>query len=81
MTYLELVNNVLRRLREREVPTVTANTYSKLIAVLVNDAKREVGRMAVVSCTGYAYGYHRSRYIQLHPDRQWQQTHHVTGNQ
>jgi len=42
MTYLELVNNVLRRLREREVPTVTANTYSKLIAVLVNDAKREV---------------------------------------
>jgi len=42
MTYLELVNSVLLRLREREVPSVTANTYSKLIGHLVNDAKREV---------------------------------------
>ena len=42
MTYLELVNSVLRRLREREVPSVDATAYSKLIGMLVNDAKREV---------------------------------------
>ena len=39
MTYLDLVNNVLRRLRETEVSTVPANSYSKLIGDLVNDAK------------------------------------------
>ena len=42
MTYLDAVNSVLRRLREREVPTVEASSYSKLIGMLVNDAKREV---------------------------------------
>ncbi len=42
MTFLDAVNNVLRRLREREVPTVNATAYSKLIGTLVNDAKREV---------------------------------------
>jgi len=42
MTYLEIVNNVLRRLREREVQSVSANSYSKLIGDLVNDAKNEV---------------------------------------
>jgi hypothetical protein len=42
MTYLELVNNVLRRLRETEVSSVNDSAYSKLIAQLVNDAKREV---------------------------------------
>ena len=42
MTYLEIVNNVLKRLRERTVATVDANTYSTLIGVLVNDAKKEV---------------------------------------
>lgn len=42
MTYLEIVNNVLKRLREREVPTISASSYSQLIAILVNDAKREV---------------------------------------
>jgi len=42
MTYLEIVNNVLKRLRERTVSTVNENTYSELIGVLVNDAKEEV---------------------------------------
>ena len=39
MTYLNLVNNVLRRLRETEVSTVSANSYSKLVGDLINDAK------------------------------------------
>jgi hypothetical protein len=42
MTYLELVNSVLIRLREREVTAVTENSYSKLIGQFVNDAKRQV---------------------------------------
>lgn len=42
MTYLEIVNNVLKRLRERTVSTVNENTYSTLIGILVNDAKDEV---------------------------------------
>lgn len=41
-TYLELVNDVLVRLREPEVSTVQENTLSKLIGKLVNDAKRQV---------------------------------------
>ena len=39
MTYLDLVNNVLRRLRETEVTSVQSTSYSKLIGDLVNDAK------------------------------------------
>ena len=46
MTYLELVNAVLRRLRESEVDSVqgvgNTNTYSRLIGDFVNDAKNEV---------------------------------------
>lgn len=42
MTYLELVNDVLVRLREDEVTAVTDTNYSKLIGRLVNDAKRQV---------------------------------------
>ncbi len=42
MTYLELVNNVLKRLRERTVATIDETTYSTLISVLINDAKTEV---------------------------------------
>ena len=42
MTYLELVNGVLRRLRESTVGSVTQNTYSELIGDMVNDAKRIV---------------------------------------
>jgi hypothetical protein len=41
-TYLELVNNVLTRLREPEVSSVQDKSYSKLIGVYINDAKREV---------------------------------------
>ena len=39
MTYLNLVNSVLRRLRENEVSTVSFDAYSKLIGDMVNDAK------------------------------------------
>jgi len=42
VTYLELVNSVLIRLREREVSAVTENAYAKLIGQFVNDAKRQV---------------------------------------
>ncbi len=42
MTYLELVNNVLKRLRERTVATIDETTYSTLISVLINDAKSEI---------------------------------------
>ncbi len=41
-TYLELVNDVLVRMREPEVTTVNENTLSKLVGRLVNDAKRQV---------------------------------------
>lgn len=41
-TYLQLVNNVLIRLRENEVSSVGDTPYSSLIGVFVNDAKREV---------------------------------------
>lgn len=42
MTYLEIVNRVLRRLRENEVTTINETPYSKLIADLVNVVKQEV---------------------------------------
>jgi hypothetical protein len=42
MTYLDLINNVLRRLREDTVDTVNSTTYSSLIGDLVNDAKKIV---------------------------------------
>ena len=42
MTYLNLVNNVLRRLREDEVTSVSSNTYSKMAGDFVNDAKKIV---------------------------------------
>ena len=42
MTYLEIVNNVLRRIREDEVATVNETTYSKMIGDFVNDAKKLV---------------------------------------
>lgn len=42
MTYLNLVNNALKRLREAEVTTVTQNTYSAMIGEFVNDAKEFV---------------------------------------
>ena len=46
MTYLELVNMVLRRLRESEVATVqgtgNSNSYARLIGDFINEAKSEV---------------------------------------
>jgi len=42
MTYLEIVNKVLLRLRETQVETVAENTYSALVGELVNVTKREI---------------------------------------
>ena len=42
MTYLDLVNNVLRRLREEEVSNVSESTFSKMVGDFVNDAKKLV---------------------------------------
>jgi len=42
MTYLELVNDVLVRLREPVVTTFNETTYSTLIGKFVNDAKRQI---------------------------------------
>ena len=46
MTYLELVNAVMRRLRESEVSTVqgtgNSNSYARLIGDFVNEAKSQV---------------------------------------
>jgi hypothetical protein len=42
MTFLELVNDVLVRLREPEVTTFSETTYSTLIGKFVNDAKRQI---------------------------------------
>lgn len=39
MTYLDLVNGVLRRLRENAVNTVQQTTYSRMVGAFVNDAK------------------------------------------
>ena len=41
-TYLEMVNEVLIRLRENEVTSVSDNKYSKLIGKYINDSKRQV---------------------------------------
>lgn len=45
MTYIELVNSVLRRLRESEVTTVqgtgNSNSYARLIGDFVNEAKSQ----------------------------------------
>lgn len=42
MTYLQLINAVLRRLREDEVTDVEQSAYVKLIGDFINEAKREV---------------------------------------
>lgn len=41
-TYLDLVNDVLKRLREPTVTSVGDTDYSRMIGVLINDSKREV---------------------------------------
>ena len=42
MTYLQIVNSILVRLREPTVSTVALSSYSSLIGKFVNDAKRQV---------------------------------------
>jgi len=42
MTYLNLMNNVLRRLREEETTSVTSTTYVKMVGDFINDAKKLV---------------------------------------
>jgi hypothetical protein len=46
MTYLNLMNNVLRRLREEETTSVTSTTYNKMVGDFINDAKTLVGQAA-----------------------------------
>jgi hypothetical protein len=66
MTYLELINNVLVRLRETQVSSSNETTYSSLIGVLVNDAKRQIedayswnvlGRTITVTTTAGVFSY------------------------
>mgnify|MGYP006169811171 FL=1 len=42
MNYLDAVNKVLKRLRERTVTSVSDTEYSELIGMFINDAKLEV---------------------------------------
>lgn len=42
MTFLQIVNKILVRLRENTVTTVDQNSYSTLVGEFVNDAKNEV---------------------------------------
>jgi hypothetical protein len=66
MTYLELVNDVLIRLREATVSTVSETSYSTLIGKFVNDAKRQIedayawnvlGTTITLSTTSGTYSY------------------------
>jgi hypothetical protein len=66
MTYLELVNDVLVRLRETTVSTVSETSYSSLIGKFVNDAKRQIedafawnvlGTTITLSTTANTYSY------------------------
>ena len=66
MTYLQLVNDVLIRLRETQVSTVTETAYSTLIGKFVNDAKRQVedsygwnvlGQTVTITTTSGTYVY------------------------
>jgi len=66
MTLLELVNDVLIRLREPVVTTYNETTYSTLIAKFVNDTKRQVedafgwnalGQTVTITTTAGTYSY------------------------
>ena len=66
MTFLELVNDVLIRLREPVVTTYTETAYSTLIAKFVNDSKRQVedafgwnclGQTVTITTTAGTYSY------------------------
>ena len=54
-TYLEVVNKVLKKLREPEVTTVAENDYSALIGEFVNDALKDVEDSWEWSALGVAY--------------------------
>jgi hypothetical protein len=65
-TYLQAVNDVLVRLREAEVSTVSETSYSALIGKFVNDAKRQVedayewnvlGTTVTITTTSGTYSY------------------------
>lgn len=65
-TYLQAVNDVLVRLREEEVSTVSETPYSALIGKFVNDAKRQVedayewnvlGTTVTITTTSGTYSY------------------------
>ena len=66
MTYLQLINNVLIRLRETQVSTNSETAYSTLIGLFVNDAKRQIedafswnvlGQTVNISTTSGTYVY------------------------
>ncbi len=66
MTYLELINDVLIRLRETTVASNNQTTYSTLIGKFVNDAKRQVedafswnvlGQNITLTTVGNTYSY------------------------
>jgi hypothetical protein len=66
MTFLQLVNNVLIRLRENEVASNNETAYSSLIGLFVNDAKRQIedafswnvlGQTVNITTTGGTYIY------------------------
>jgi hypothetical protein len=66
MTYLELINDVLVRLREAIVSTNNETSYSSLIGKFVNDAKRQIedayawnvlGTTITLSTTSGTYSY------------------------
>ncbi len=42
MNYLDAINSVLKRLRERPVESVNENEYSTLVGILINDSLQEV---------------------------------------
>ena len=46
MTYLNIMNNVLRRLREEEVTSVNDSIFSKMAGDFINDAKTIVEQAA-----------------------------------
>ena len=72
-TYLSMVNEVLTRLREDTVYTVTQSNYSKMIGLYVNDAKKQVeeawawdaltSSIAVTIGAGLGYGGSSTRYV------------------
>lgn len=46
MTYLNIMNNVLRRMREESVTSVSETTYSTMVSDFINDAKHMVEEAA-----------------------------------